>query len=97
MDGRPQHSHKALAAKDQILGVDTPGQHVPPRVRYGMTCLLIRNTICSVSCSVEWEMASYFVKCFTHMVQDGPFVGETLALQAGPFIGESVAKHDILL
>jgi hypothetical protein len=24
------------SAKDQILGVDTPGQHVPPHVRYGM-------------------------------------------------------------
>jgi hypothetical protein len=23
------------SAKDQILGLDTPGQHVPPRVRYG--------------------------------------------------------------
>jgi hypothetical protein len=26
------------SAKDQILGVDTPGQHVPPHVRYGMAC-----------------------------------------------------------
>jgi hypothetical protein len=26
------------SAKDQILGVDTPGQHVPPSVRYGMAC-----------------------------------------------------------
>jgi hypothetical protein len=26
------------SATDRILGVDTPGQHVPPRVRYGMTC-----------------------------------------------------------
>jgi hypothetical protein len=26
------------SAKDQILGVDTPGQHVPPRVRYGTAC-----------------------------------------------------------
>jgi hypothetical protein len=25
-------------AKDRILGVDTPGQHVSPHVRYGMTC-----------------------------------------------------------
>jgi hypothetical protein len=25
-------------AKDRILGVDTPGQHVPPRVWYGTTC-----------------------------------------------------------
>jgi hypothetical protein len=32
-------------AKDQILGVDTPGQHVPPRVRYGIACLLIRYAI----------------------------------------------------
>jgi hypothetical protein len=41
------------SAKDQILGVDTPGQHVPPRARYGMTCLLIRYAIGCVSCSVE--------------------------------------------
>jgi hypothetical protein len=26
------------SAKDRILGVDTPGQHVPPRGRYGMAC-----------------------------------------------------------
>jgi hypothetical protein len=25
-------------AKDRIIGVDTPGQHVSPRVRYGTTC-----------------------------------------------------------
>jgi hypothetical protein len=31
--------------KDQILGVDTTGEQVSPHVRYGMTCLLIRNTI----------------------------------------------------
>jgi hypothetical protein len=23
------------SAKDRILGVDTPGQHVPSRIRYG--------------------------------------------------------------
>jgi hypothetical protein len=23
------------SAKDRVLGVDTPGQHVPPCVRYG--------------------------------------------------------------
>jgi hypothetical protein len=63
------------SAKDRILGVDTPRQHMPPRVRYGMTCLLIRNAIGCVSCSVEWGLASYFVKCLTHMVQEGPFVG----------------------
>jgi hypothetical protein len=26
------------SAKDRILGVDTSGQHVPPRVRYGTAC-----------------------------------------------------------
>jgi hypothetical protein len=26
------------SSKDQILGVDTPGQHVPPRVRYETAC-----------------------------------------------------------
>jgi hypothetical protein len=26
------------SAKDRILGIDTPEQHVPPRVRYGMAC-----------------------------------------------------------
>jgi hypothetical protein len=41
-------------AKDQIIGVDISGQHLPPRVRYGTTCLLIRNTIGCVSCLVEW-------------------------------------------
>jgi hypothetical protein len=45
------------SAKDRILGVDTLGQHVPPCVQYGTTCLLIRNTIGSVPYSDEWEMA----------------------------------------
>jgi hypothetical protein len=43
------------SAKDRILGVDTPGQHVPLRVRYEMVCLLIRYAIGCVSCSIEWE------------------------------------------
>jgi hypothetical protein len=43
------------STKDRILGVDTPGKHVPPRVRYGTTCLLIRYAVDCVSCSVEWE------------------------------------------
>jgi hypothetical protein len=45
------------SAKDQILGVDTSGQHVLPRVWYEMTCLLIRNAIGVVSCLDEWELA----------------------------------------
>jgi hypothetical protein len=43
------------SAKDRILGVDTPGQHVQPRVWYGMACLLIGYDTGVVSCSVEWE------------------------------------------
>jgi hypothetical protein len=49
------------SAKDRLLGVDSPGQHVPPRVRYGMTCLLIRNAIGCLSYSVDWGWASFFV------------------------------------
>jgi hypothetical protein len=41
-------------AKDQILRVDTLGQHVPPHVQYGTAYLLIRYAIGCVSCSVEW-------------------------------------------
>jgi hypothetical protein len=88
------------SAKDQILGVDTPGQHVPPHVRYGMTCLLIRNTIGCVSCSVEWGwhhtlwsyFVTYFVNRLNHMVQEGTFVQETLALQARTVCSENCSK-----
>jgi hypothetical protein len=45
------------SAKDRILGVDTPGQHVPPCVRYGMAYLLIRDAVGIVPCSDEWEVA----------------------------------------
>jgi hypothetical protein len=79
------------SAKDRILGVDTPRQHVPPCVRYGTTCLLIRYALGCVSCSVEWGwhhtlwsfFMTYFVNCLNHMVQEGTFVWESLALQAG--------------
>jgi hypothetical protein len=81
------------SAKDRILGVDTTGQYVPPRVRYGAACLLIRNTIGGVSCSEEWELAWCFHS--VHMVQEGS-MGETLTLQGGP-MGETIGKHDILL
>jgi hypothetical protein len=40
-------------AKDRVIGVDTLGQQVPPHVRYGMTCLLIRDAVGSVSYSDE--------------------------------------------
>jgi hypothetical protein len=42
------------SAKDQILAVDTRGELVSPRVRYGTTFLLIRYAMRCVSCSVEW-------------------------------------------
>jgi hypothetical protein len=42
--------------KDRVIGADTLGQQVPPRVRYGTTCLLIRDVVGSVLCSDEWEI-----------------------------------------
>jgi hypothetical protein len=44
------------SAKDRVIGVDTPGQQVTPRVRYGMACLLIRDAVASVPWSDEWEI-----------------------------------------
>jgi hypothetical protein len=41
------------SAKDRVIGVDTPGQQVPPRVRYGTACLLVRDAVKSVPCSDE--------------------------------------------
>jgi hypothetical protein len=43
------------SAMDQVIGVDTPGQQLPPRVRYGTACLLIRDAVGSVTYSDEWE------------------------------------------
>jgi hypothetical protein len=44
------------SAKDRVLGVDTPGQQVSPRVQYGTACLIIRDAVGSVPCSDEWEI-----------------------------------------
>jgi hypothetical protein len=44
------------SAKDRVLGVDTPGQWVLPRVQYGTTSLLIRDDVGSVPCLNEWEI-----------------------------------------
>jgi hypothetical protein len=44
------------SAKDRVIGVDTPGQQVPPCVRYGTACLLIRDAVGSVPCSNVWEI-----------------------------------------
>jgi hypothetical protein len=43
------------SAKDRVIGVDTPGQQVPPHVHYGTACLLIRDVVGSVPYSDEWE------------------------------------------
>jgi hypothetical protein len=42
--------------KDRVLGVDTLGQQVSSRVRYGMTCLIIIDVVRSVTYSNEWEI-----------------------------------------
>jgi hypothetical protein len=39
------------SAKDRVLGLDTLGQQVPPRVWYEMDCLLIKDAVGSVPCS----------------------------------------------
>jgi hypothetical protein len=88
------------STKDRVLEVDTPRQHVPPRVLYGMTCLLIRYAICCVSWSVEWGwhhtlwsvFVTYFVNCLNHMVQEGTFEWETFALQAGTVCSGNCSK-----
>jgi hypothetical protein len=56
------------SAKDRVIGVDTPGQQVPPRVLYGMACLLIRDAVESVPCS-----DLVYLLAQTHMVQEGPW------------------------
>jgi hypothetical protein len=44
------------SAMDRVIGVDTPGQQVLPRVWYGTTCLLIRDVVGGVPCSDEWKI-----------------------------------------
>jgi hypothetical protein len=41
------------STKDRVIGVDTPRQQVPPRARYRIACLLIRDAVKSVPCSDE--------------------------------------------
>jgi hypothetical protein len=42
------------SSKHRVLGVDTPRQQVPPRVRYGRAYLLIRDVVGCESCSAMW-------------------------------------------
>jgi hypothetical protein len=44
------------STKDQVLGVDTPGQWVAPRVWYGTACIIIRDDVRSVTYSDEWKI-----------------------------------------
>jgi hypothetical protein len=79
------------SAKDWILGVDTSEQHVPPHIRYGTTCLIIRYAIGYVSCSVEWGWllsmwpicVTFCVNCLNHMVQKGPLCAGNLNTASG--------------
>jgi hypothetical protein len=88
------------SAKDQILAVDTPGQHVPPRVRYGMACLLIRYDIGCVSCSVEWGWllsvwpvcVTFYVNCLNHMVQEGQLCARNLSTASGATVCGNCSK-----
>jgi hypothetical protein len=44
------------SAMDRVLGVNTLGQQVSPCVRYGTSCLLIRDAVGSVPYSDEWKI-----------------------------------------
>jgi hypothetical protein len=44
------------SATDRVIGVDTPGQQVPPCFQYGTACLLIKDVVGRVPCSDEWEI-----------------------------------------
>jgi hypothetical protein len=44
------------STKDRVIGVDTPGQQVPPHLWYGTACLLIKDAVGSVPCSNEWKI-----------------------------------------
>jgi hypothetical protein len=58
------------SAKNRILGVDTMGQPVSPRVWYGMICLLIRVAMGSVLCLNEWEVTWLFAQAYTMQERD---------------------------
>jgi hypothetical protein len=96
---------KLESATDRILGVDLPGQHVPPRVRYGTACLLVRYAIGCVSYSVEWGWllsvrpvcVTFYVNCLNHMVQKGPLCAGNLSTTSGAVCQKTIGKHDILL
>jgi hypothetical protein len=93
------------SAKNQILGVDTPGQHVSPRVRYGTTCLLIRYAIGCVSCSIEWGWFLSVTRLCDilcelpepHDAKGATVCGKPRHGKRGHCVWKTVAKHYILL
>jgi fatty-acid desaturase len=78
---------------------------VPPRVQYGMACLLIRYAIGCLSCSVEWGwllsvwlvFVTFCVNNLNHMVQKGPLCAGNLSTASEAMCQETVAKRGILL
>jgi hypothetical protein len=58
-------------AMDRVLGVDTPGQQVPPCARYGTACLLIRDDVESVPYLDKWEIG--VVTCLGSHGARGPW------------------------
>jgi arabinogalactan endo-1,4-beta-galactosidase len=72
-----------------------PEQLVPPRVWYGMTCLLISDAIGSVSFSVAWGMAQEGT--WIQMVQVGSEVRGNHSTASRARGGETIAKHDKIL
>jgi hypothetical protein len=88
------------SAKDRMLGVDTLGQHVSPRVRYGMTYLLIRYAIDRVSCSIEWGwllslwsvFMTFFVNRLNHMVQEGLLYVKNLSTASRDHLSRNRSK-----
>jgi hypothetical protein len=84
------------SAKDRVSEVDPPGQHVPPRVRYGTAYLLIRYAMGCVSCSVEWgwllSVWPSLWTAWTTWCKRDHCVWETSALQAGPLCAGNCSK-----
>jgi hypothetical protein len=73
------------SAKDQFLGVDPPRQHVPPYLRYEMTCSLIRIASGSVPCSVVRGRVQEVLK--NCVVQEGP-LWENHSIARWAFVGK---------
>jgi hypothetical protein len=93
------------SVKHRIVGVDTPGQHVPPCVRYGTTCLLIRYAIgCVVLgwvgmapvcvtrlCDILCELPQ------PHGAEGATVCGKPQHYNRDHCVWETIATHDILL